>query len=197
MLCYTKAVSFTYPLEILHLTEIFYTTSGCDGCDKYQVWIHEMGWMLRKQSLHHVVESGPRGKKVYCVAQRRQKWNNKLDSSTQHNYAKQMWRPKQLNNLCNTSGAAQPISLLYSAFPSFKELIAEHFSFFSAQPKPSLALHLFLVYRCNVSGWLESITYRCWFLVSYFTVALLKHWRRFHLFCNNYLSFFAFLRIVE
>ena len=137
------------------------------------------------------------GKKVYCVAQRRQKWNNKLDSSTQHNYAKQMWRPKQLNNLCNTSGAAQPISLLYSAFPSFKELIAEHFSFFSAQPKPSLALHLFLVYRCNVSGWLESITYRCWFLVSYFTVALLKHWRRFHLFCNNYLSFFAFLRIVE
>ena len=121
-----------------------------------------MGWMLRKQSLHHVVESGPRGKKVYCVAQRRQKWNNKLDSSTQHNYAKQMWRPKQLNNLCNTSGAAQPISLLYSAFPSFKELIAEHFSFFSAQPKPSLALHLFLVYKCNVSGWLESITYRSW-----------------------------------
>ena len=37
MLCNTKAVSFTYPLEILHLTEIFYTTSGCDGCDKYQV----------------------------------------------------------------------------------------------------------------------------------------------------------------
>ena len=24
--------------KILHLTEIFYTTSGCDGCDKYEVW---------------------------------------------------------------------------------------------------------------------------------------------------------------
>ena len=36
-LCNIKAVSFTYPLEILHLTEYFYTTSGCDGCDKYEV----------------------------------------------------------------------------------------------------------------------------------------------------------------
>ena len=24
-------------LQFLHLTEIFYTTSGCDGCDKYEV----------------------------------------------------------------------------------------------------------------------------------------------------------------
>ena len=24
--------------KILHLTEFFYTTSGCDGCDKYEVW---------------------------------------------------------------------------------------------------------------------------------------------------------------
>ena len=36
-LCNIKAVSFTYPLEILHLTEYFYTTRGCDGCDKYEV----------------------------------------------------------------------------------------------------------------------------------------------------------------
>ena len=36
-MCNIKAVSFTYPLEILHLTEYFYTTSGCDGCDKYEV----------------------------------------------------------------------------------------------------------------------------------------------------------------
>ena len=39
ILCNIKAVSFTYPLEILHLTEYFYTTSGCDGCDKYEVWL--------------------------------------------------------------------------------------------------------------------------------------------------------------
>ena len=26
--------------KILHLAEIVYTTSGCDGCDKYQVWCH-------------------------------------------------------------------------------------------------------------------------------------------------------------
>ena len=26
-----------YPVEILHLTQNFYTTSGCDGCDKYVV----------------------------------------------------------------------------------------------------------------------------------------------------------------
>ena len=25
--------------KILHLTEHFYTTSGCDGCDKYEVWL--------------------------------------------------------------------------------------------------------------------------------------------------------------
>ena len=25
---------------ILHLTQNFYTTSGCDGCDKYEVCIH-------------------------------------------------------------------------------------------------------------------------------------------------------------
>ena len=24
--------------KILHLTEFVYTTSGCDGCDNYQVW---------------------------------------------------------------------------------------------------------------------------------------------------------------
>ena len=24
--------------KILHLTDFFYTTSGCDGCDKYEVW---------------------------------------------------------------------------------------------------------------------------------------------------------------
>ena len=27
--------------KILHLTEFFYTTSGCDGCDKYQVCRHQ------------------------------------------------------------------------------------------------------------------------------------------------------------
>ena len=25
--------------KILHLTNFFYTTSGCDGCDNYQVWL--------------------------------------------------------------------------------------------------------------------------------------------------------------
>ena len=25
--------------KILHLTDFFYTTSGCDGCDKYEVWL--------------------------------------------------------------------------------------------------------------------------------------------------------------
>ena len=42
-MCKIRAISkqffFTYPLEILHLTEYFYTTSGCDGCDKYEVCV--------------------------------------------------------------------------------------------------------------------------------------------------------------
>ena len=25
--------------KILHLADFFYTTSGCDGCDKYEVWV--------------------------------------------------------------------------------------------------------------------------------------------------------------
>ena len=37
ILCNIKGVSFTYPFEIFTLDWIFYTTSGCDGCDKYQV----------------------------------------------------------------------------------------------------------------------------------------------------------------
>ena len=37
ILCNIKAVSFAYPLENFTLDWIFYTTSGCDGCDKYQV----------------------------------------------------------------------------------------------------------------------------------------------------------------
>ena len=37
MLCNIKAVSFTYQLENFTLDWIFYTTSGCDGCDKYEV----------------------------------------------------------------------------------------------------------------------------------------------------------------
>ena len=41
ILCNIKGVSFTYPLEFFTLGWIFYTTSGCDGCDKYQVW---EGW---------------------------------------------------------------------------------------------------------------------------------------------------------
>ena len=32
-----KAVSFTYTLENFTLDQFFYTTSGCDGCDKYEV----------------------------------------------------------------------------------------------------------------------------------------------------------------
>ena len=133
---------------------------------------HEKGWMLRRQSRHHV-ESGPRGKRTtwensLLHRPAAPKWNNKLDSSTR---------------------AAQPTSLLYPA--SFKSKFAEHVSsLFSASLFLSLLFHifsLFNVYRCNVSGRRESITYRCWFLLSYFTVALLKHWRRFHLFCNNYL----------
>ena len=39
ILCNIKAVSFAYPLENFTLYWIFYTTSGCDGCDKYQVCI--------------------------------------------------------------------------------------------------------------------------------------------------------------
>ena len=38
-MCYIKTVSFTYSLENFTLNWIFYTTSGCDGCDKYQVWM--------------------------------------------------------------------------------------------------------------------------------------------------------------
>ena len=37
ILCNIKAVSFTYPLENFTLDWFFYTTSGCDGCDKYEV----------------------------------------------------------------------------------------------------------------------------------------------------------------
>ena len=38
--------------KILHLTEFFYTTSGCDGCDIYQVWVlRQMG-----KSYHHYSE---------------------------------------------------------------------------------------------------------------------------------------------
>ena len=39
ILCNIKLVSFPSTFKILHSTEIFYTTSGCDGCDKYEVWI--------------------------------------------------------------------------------------------------------------------------------------------------------------
>ena len=39
ILCNIKSVSFTYPSKILHLTDFFYTTSGCDGCDKYEVCV--------------------------------------------------------------------------------------------------------------------------------------------------------------
>ena len=37
IVCNIKAVSFTYPLENFTLDWFFYTTSGCDGCDKYEV----------------------------------------------------------------------------------------------------------------------------------------------------------------
>ena len=36
--CISKNFHSRTHWKILHLTEIFYTTSGCDGCDKYQVW---------------------------------------------------------------------------------------------------------------------------------------------------------------
>ena len=42
-MCNIKAVSFTYPLENFTLDWFFYTTSGCDGCDKYEVWYGDPG----------------------------------------------------------------------------------------------------------------------------------------------------------
>ena len=33
--------------KFLHLTEMFYTTSGCDGCDKYEVWCFVEFWTVR------------------------------------------------------------------------------------------------------------------------------------------------------
>ena len=45
-----------YPVENLHLTQNFYTTSDCDGCDKYEVcfqgWAKMMGW-LQPDSIPH------------------------------------------------------------------------------------------------------------------------------------------------
>ena len=35
----TKQVLLRTNWKILHLTEFVYTTSGCDGCDKYLVWV--------------------------------------------------------------------------------------------------------------------------------------------------------------
>ena len=36
-MCNIKAVSFMYPSKKITLAWFFYTTSGCDGCDKYEV----------------------------------------------------------------------------------------------------------------------------------------------------------------
>ena len=56
------------------------------------------------------------------------KWNNKLDSSNKTNKSETWW-PNQFNNLCNTSGAAHPISFLPILLSFvFKEYTAEHFS---------------------------------------------------------------------
>ena len=33
-----KAVFSHSSWKFLHLARLFYTTSGCDGCDKYEVW---------------------------------------------------------------------------------------------------------------------------------------------------------------
>ena len=37
--------------KILHLTELFYTPSGCDGCDKYEVWSIPgySNWFIQEQ----------------------------------------------------------------------------------------------------------------------------------------------------
>ena len=39
-MCNIKSVSFPSTLENFTLDWIFYTTSGCDGCDKYEVWLN-------------------------------------------------------------------------------------------------------------------------------------------------------------
>ena len=39
ILCSIKAVSLTYPMKNFTLGWFFYTTSGCDGCDKYELWL--------------------------------------------------------------------------------------------------------------------------------------------------------------
>ena len=44
IVCNIKAFSFTYPLENFTLDWFFYTTSGCDGCDKYEVWFSPVPW---------------------------------------------------------------------------------------------------------------------------------------------------------
>ena len=74
------------------------------------------------------------------------KWNNKLDSSNKTNKSETWW-PNQFNNLCNTSGAAHPISFLPILLSFvFKEYTAEHSS--SSCPSYSFSCtHLFLDYR--------------------------------------------------
>ena len=51
IVCNIKAVSFTYPLENFTLDHFFYTTSGCDGCDKYEVWGSTSSWRPYCQAL--------------------------------------------------------------------------------------------------------------------------------------------------
>jgi len=33
--------------KFLHMANFFSTTSGCDGCDKYQVWCHETDFSFK------------------------------------------------------------------------------------------------------------------------------------------------------
>ena len=106
-----------------------------------------MGWMLRNQILHHGgKEADHVGEKSTASPCGAKKWNNKLDSSNKTNKSETWW-PNQFNNLCNTSGAAHPISFLPILLSFvFKEYTAEHSS--SSCPSYSFSCtHLFLDYR--------------------------------------------------
>ena len=93
------------------------------------------------------------------------KWNNKLDSSNKTNKSETWW-PNQFNNLCNTSGAAHPISFLPILLSFvFKEYTAEHFSLFSAQTYLFLPLYTFSLTIDGMFLWVTG-SYNIWLCCS-------------------------------
>ena len=125
-----------------------------------------MGWMLRNQILHHGgKEADHVGEKSTASPCGAKKWNNKLDSSNKTNKSETWW-PNQFNNLCNTSGAAHPISFLPILLSFvFKEYTAEHFSLFSAQTYLFLLLYTFSLTIDGMFLWVTG-SYNIWLCCS-------------------------------